>query len=228
MLIGDDALSRLSRSHVLILGLGGVGSFVCEALARAGVGELSLLDSDSIEPSNLNRQLYALRSTIGRKKTELAKARCEDIDPEIRINVYDRFLLKEEVESFLFEVSKDMRKAPPGIDLIIDAIDSVGVKIELARLCELYGFPLVSCCGTGNKLHPELFRIADIYDTKVCPLCRVMRRELKKLGVKKLTVCYSDEPPIKTHERTPASISFVPSSAGLLIASYAVRKLARL
>ena len=223
LLIGDEALSRLHDSHILLLGLGGVGSYVCEALCRAGVGRLSLVDSDMVEESNLNRQLYALRSTIGMPKTEAARSRCLDIAPDISIAAYRRFLEASDIPDLFSEVTASMGP----VDHVIDAIDTVSVKIELAAYCYERDIPLISCCGTGNKLHPELFRIADIYSTSVCPLCRVMRRELHKRSVPGLTVCYSTEIPKKTGTRTPASISFVPSAAGLLIVSHVINKIIR-
>ena len=219
-LIGQEGLMRLRESHVLIFGLGGVGSYICEALARAGVGHLTLVDRDVVDVTNINRQLYALHSTIGKKKTELAKERCLDIDPSLRIDTICEFIGPEKAAPLLSDISSKGR-----IDYVADAIDTVSTKVELADCCSSMGLPLICCCGTGNKLHPELFRIADIYDTSVCPLCRIMRHELKKRGIKSLEVCYSTEQPLTTGSRTPASISFVPSAAGLLTASHIISRL---
>ena len=219
-LISEEGLKKLKASHVVLFGLGGVGSYTCEALARAGIGRLKLIDGDVIDETNINRQLYALHSTIGRPKTELAAERCRDIDDEVIINTCSRFIKADEAADFLFFSSKEHL-----IDYVVDAIDMVSTKIELAVYCSKAGIPLISCCGTGNKLHPELLRIADIYDTSVCPLCRVLRRELKARDIPRLTVCYSPEVPKKTGDRTPASISYVPSAAGLLIASHVVNSL---
>lgn len=214
-LISEEGLLRLRNTHVLLFGLGGVGSYVCEALIRAGIGHLSLVDGDCVDETNINRQLYALHSTIGRPKTEVALERCLDIDPDRRIDCYSRFLKKEDIEDFFAEV---LNHGKP--DFVIDAIDTVSTKIAIAEYCHEHDIPLISCCGTGNKLHPELLRIDDIYNTSVCPLCRVMRKELKARGIRELKVCYSAEQPVRTGSRTPASISYVPSAAGLLIASY--------
>lgn len=220
LLIGEAGLKRLRHSHVLLLGLGGVGSYVCEALARAGIGSLSLVDADRVETTNLNRQLYALHSTLGMYKTDAARSRCLDIDPHIQIRTLTSFIKAEDMEGLF---SWALEAGP--IDYVVDAIDTVSAKIALAVYCSDHGIPLVSCCGTGNKLHPELLRMADIYDTSVCPLCRVMRKELRSRGVKGLRVCYSTEEPKKTGTRAPASIAFVPSAAGLLIASDVVNSL---
>lgn len=222
-LIGADALCRLTHAHVAVFGLGGVGSYVTEALARAGVGRLSLIDSDRVSVSNLNRQLFALRSAIGQKKTEAAAARCLDINEQLagRIRLYDEFILPENAEDLLDRIG-----LPQKLDYVVDAVDTVSAKIALSVLCEKQNIPLISCCGTGNKLDPSRFRISDIYQTSVCPLCKVLRRELKARGVKHLAVCWSDEQPVRTGSRTPASISFVPSAAGLMIAGAVVRTIA--
>ena len=222
-LIGSDAFSRLRNAHVAVFGLGGVGSYVTEALTRSGIGHLSLIDSDRVAVSNLNRQLFALRSTIDQKKTEAAAARCLDINEQLagRIRLYDEFVLPENADNLLDRIG-----LPQKLDYIVDAVDTVSAKIALAVLCETRGIPLISCCGTGNKLDPSRFRISDIYQTSVCPLCKVLRRELKARGVKRLAVCWSDELPVKTGSRTPASISFVPSAAGLMIAGTVVRSIA--
>ena len=224
-LIGTDAFDRLQKAHVAVFGLGGVGSYAAEALARGGIGRLSLIDSDRVAVSNLNRQLYALHSTIGQKKTDAAAQRCLDINPALegKLHLYDRFVLPENTEA-LFE---ELQAGQP-LDFVLDAVDTVAAKIALAVYCETHGIPIISCCGTGNKLDPGLFEIDDIYKTSVCPLCKVLRKELKERGVKKLSVCWSKETPVKTGSRTPASISFVPGAAGLMIAGFAIRKIAEL
>lgn len=220
-LIGEEKLEKLRASHVLLFGLGGVGSYVCEALIRAGIGRLSLVDHDAVDITNLNRQLFALRSTLGMAKTEAARLRCRDIDPETKVKTYREFAAAEGIPELFSRVESELGP----IDFAADAIDTVSSKLSIAAFCHERDIPLISCCGTGNKLHPELLHIDDIYKTSVCPLCRVMRKELKARGIPKLTVCYSEEPPVRTGSRTPASISFVPSAAGLLIASHIVNKL---
>ena len=220
-LIGEEKLEKLRGSHVLLFGLGGVGSYVCEALIRAGIGRLSLVDHDTVDISNLNRQLFALRSTLGMPKTEAAELRCRDINPGTKVQTYREFASADNIPELFSGVEAELGP----IDFVADAIDTVSAKLSIASLCHERNIPLISCCGTGNKLHPELLRIEDIYRTSVCPLCKVMRRELKARGIPKLTVCYSEEPPVRTGSRTPASISFVPSAAGLLIASHIINKL---
>lgn len=252
-LLGAAAVTRLRSAHVAVFGLGGVGSYVTEALARAGVGHLSLIDSDRVSESNRNRQLYALRSTLGQKKTAAAKERCLDINEHMVVDIYDAFVTPDNAEELLARLCARRRAdaqeprsdsngafcgfalmhneanglsyAAPGIDFVVDAIDTVSAKIALALLCENAALPLISCCGTGNKLDPTRFEIADIYETSVCPLCKVLRKNLKARGVKQLTVCYSKEPPAKTGSRTPASVSFVPGAAGLVIAGHVIRAL---
>lgn len=216
MLIGSDAAEKLKQAHVAVFGIGGVGSYVVEALARAGVGNLDLIDNDDVNLTNINRQIIALHSTVGKSKVEVAKARVLDINPEVNVKTYKTFFTQETSQEFDF--SK--------YDYVVDAIDSVTGKIELVLKAQEANVPIISCMGTGNKLHPEKFEIADIYKTSVCPLAKVMRTELKKRGVKKLKVLFSTETPIKQEgQRIPASISFVPSIAGLMIAGEVVREL---
>lgn len=223
MLLGEEAVERLQQSHVIVFGLGGVGSFAVEALARAGVGELTLVDHDTVSLTNLNRQLYALHSTMGRWKAEVACERVRDINPDCRVHVIPAFYLPEHAQRFW----------GARYDYIVDAIDTVSAKIDLACRAQELGIPIIASMGTGNKLDPSRFEVADIYDTQVCPLCRVMRRELKKRDVKKLKVVYSREEPRKpapceeeTGKRTvPGSISFVPPAAGLLLAGEVIRAL---
>ena len=223
MLLGEEAVERLQKSHVIVFGLGGVGSNCVEALARAGVGELTLVDHDTVSLTNLNRQLYALHSTMGRWKAEVACERVRDINPGCRVHVIPEFYLPEHAERFW----------GARYDYIVDAIDTVSAKIDLACRAQEMEIPIIASMGTGNKLDPSRFEVADIYDTQVCPLCRVMRRELKKRGVKKLKVVYSREEPRKpapcgeeTGKRAvPGSISFVPPAAGLLLAGEVIRAL---
>ena len=213
-LIGKDALTKLTNSHIAVFGIGGVGGYVVEALARAGVGNIDLIDSDDINITNINRQIIALNSTIGKSKVKVAKERILDINPKAKVNYFKKFFSPETSCEFNFSQ----------YDYIVDAIDSVTGKIELILKSQEAKTPIISCMGTGNKLHPEMFEISDIYKTSVCPLAKVMRTELKKHGVKKLKVLYSKEIPIKqAGQRIPASISFVPPVAGLIIAGEVLR-----
>lgn len=218
-LIGEAALEKLASSHIALFGLGGVGSYAAEALARAGVGELTLVDGDRIAPSNINRQLYALHSTLGKFKTQTAKNRIHDIAPDCKVNEKTFFYLPENGEEFFSQK----------FDYVVDAIDMVSAKIDIAVRCGEKGIPLISCMGTGNKLDPTAFEVADIYSTEVCPLCRVMRRELRKRGVEKLKVVYSREVPFvsgmrdETGRAAPASISFVPPVAGMILAGEVIK-----
>ncbi|MCI9570280.1 MAG: tRNA threonylcarbamoyladenosine dehydratase [Lachnospiraceae bacterium] len=227
-LIGEEAFSRLASSSVAVFGLGGVGSHCAEALARSGIGHLYLADADRIAASNINRQSIALLSTVGREKTEVMREKIADINPGCTVTTSTEFLLPDNIN----QVFSSFEGKP---DYIIDAIDTVSAKLALAEYAYRHQIPALSSMGTGNKLCPERFRFADIYDTQVCPLCRVMRRELKKRGIPALRVLYSEETPVicetpaeaKTSGRpAPASISFVPPVAGLLLAGEAVRHLA--
>ena len=211
---GKGALKKLANSRVAVFGIGGVGGYVVEALARAGVGALDLIDNDEVNVTNINRQIIALHSTIGKPKVDVAKERVLDINPGVNIRVYKTFFSPETSSEFDFSQ----------YDYVVDAIDSVTGKIELVLKSQEVNVPIISCLGTGNKLHPEMFEITDIYKTSVCPLAKVMRTELKKRGIKKLKVLYSKEIPIKqAGQRIPASISFTPPVAGLIIAGEVVR-----
>lgn len=229
-LVGDDAFGCLQNTAIAVFGLGGVGSHCTEALARSGIGTLYLVDGDVVAPSNINRQSIALLSTVGQPKAEVMAGRISDINPDCRTFPFQEFILPENLEE-LFS------KFPSRPDYIIDAIDTVSSKLALVSYAFQNKIPILSSMGTGNKLHPELFQIADIYSTNVCPLCRVMRRELKKREIPSLKVLYSEEPPItpkaegeeKSSGRpAPASISFVPPVAGLLIAGEVIRDLAEI
>ncbi|MDE7121184.1 MAG: tRNA threonylcarbamoyladenosine dehydratase [Oscillospiraceae bacterium] len=224
LLFGTDAMQILRQSRVAVFGLGGVGGYVAEALARSGIGALDLIDNDVISVTNLNRQIYALHSTIGKLKVDVAEQRMLDINPEIVIRKYPCFFMPDTAEQFHFR----------NYDYVIDAIDTVTGKIEIIMQAQQAGIPVISSMGTGNKLDPSLLKIADIYQTSVCPLARVMRRELKKRNIQKLKVIYSEEEPVKIKDHAeisefrkpvPASNAFVPSTAGLLIASEVIRDL---
>ena len=236
LLIGEDGLKRLKDSSVMVFGVGGVGSHCIEALARSGVGRLILVDNDAVSVTNINRQSIAYHSTIGRMKTEVMRERIRDIDPAITVRTYETFVLPDNLADLLDQAEKSTEGK---IDYIIDAIDTVSAKIALVEESLKRCVPLISSMGTGNKLHPELFEIADLADTSVCPLCRVMRRELKQRGIMHLKVLYSKEKPVDTCGRStgedsgarrslPGSISFVPPVAGLLIAGEVIRELGRI
>lgn len=214
MLIGEEGLKRLSESHVAVFGIGGVGGYVAEALARCGVGEITLVDRDVVSMSNLNRQIIALESTVGRMKTRVMKERIEDICPDTVVHTREVFFLPENSHTFHFE----------DYDYVVDAVDTVTAKIEILMRCRESGVPSISSMGTGNKMDPSKLQVADIYKTSMCPLAKVMRHELKKRGVKHQKVVFSTEEPVANH-RTPGSMSFVPGAAGLLIASAVVRDL---
>ena len=215
-LIGKEALEKLINSRVAVFGVGGVGGYVVEALVRAGIGNLDLIDSDDVNITNINRQIIALHSTIGKSKVEVMRERALDINPDANVIVYKEFFTSENSKEFDF--SK--------YDYVVDPIDTVSSKIELVMKSNEAKVPIISSMGTGIKLYPEMFEVADIYKTSVCPLAKVMRTELKKRGIKKLKVLYSKENPIKEKgQRIPASISFTPSVAGLIIAGEVVRDL---
>lgn len=217
MLIGEEGVNRLRQSSVIIFGVGGVGSYVTEGLARAGIGSITVVDKDCIDITNINRQIPALHSTVGRSKAEVIAERIRDINPECRVVAEECFFLPDAADRFDFSE----------YDYVIDAIDNVTGKIALAEKAFREGTPIISSMGTGNKLDPTAFRVADIEKTRVCPLARVMRHELRKRGVHGLKVVYSEEEPVKTGSRTPGSVSFVPSVAGLIIAGEVIRSLLR-
>ncbi len=217
LLLGNDGIENLKKCRVAVFGVGGVGGFVVEALARAGVGELDLIDMDTVNLTNINRQIIALHSTVGQYKVDVAKSRVLDINPNINVNTYKTFFTAETKDEFDF--SK--------FDYVVDAIDTVSGKIALIECAQSAGVPIICSMGTGNKLDPTALEISDIYKTSVCPLARVMRYELKKRGIKKLKVLYSKEPPIKhEHQEIIGSTPFVPSVAGLIIAGEIIKELA--
>ncbi len=220
-LIGADAVNKLNRSHIALFGLGGVGGTAFEALVRAGVLKISVFDADVFSPSNLNRQLLATQSTLGKAKVQAAKEHAASINPNAEIICHNTFYSEE--NSSQFDLSQ--------YDYIIDAIDSVSSKIELITKAADAGVPIISCMGTGNKLDPTAFEVSDLFKTSVCPLCRVMRRELSKKGITALKVVYSKEvprSPLCEDKRTPASISFVPTAAGLVLSGEVIRSICNL
>lgn len=222
LLVGEDNIQKLNQAHAIVFGVGGVGGYVVEALVRSGIGHITIVDNDVISLSNLNRQIIATQETIGQKKVDVMKKRILSIHPECDVTTLDMFYLPETADQI------DLSQ----YDYVVDAIDTITSKIELAVRCD-QKIPLISSMGTGNKMNPALLQVSDIYKTSVCPLAKVMRRELKKRRVKHLKVVYSQELPMKpfasdeiTHKRTiPGSTAFVPSSAGLLIASEVVKDL---
>ncbi len=217
LLLGEEAMEILKNARVAVFGIGGVGGYVAEALARSGVGALDLIDRDKVCLSNLNRQIIALHSSIGRYKTEVMRERILDINPKIRVEAHNSFYLPETKEAFDFS----------SYSYVVDAVDTVAAKLSLAEEAQKAGVPIISSMGAGNKLNPFLFETADIYETSVCPLARVMRRELRKRGIDHLKVVYSKEPPLPPLKEAdgPGSTAFVPSVAGLLIASEVIRDL---
>ena len=214
-ILGEQKMEKLNKSSVIVFGIGGVGGAVLEALVRGGVGTVAVVDKDTVDITNINRQIIATDDNIGEKKVDAAEKRALSINPHINFKKYDLFYLPETAEEI--ELSE--------YDFIVDAIDNVTAKLELIERANRLNVPIISSMGTGNKLHPELFEITDINKTSVCPLARVMRRELKNRGVKKLTVVYSKEEPIKTENSVPGSVSFTPPVAGYLMASYVINKL---
>ena len=223
LLLGEEAVECLNRSRVALFGLGGVGSFAAEALARSGVGEIELIDSDVVSLTNINRQLCALEDTVGRPKVEVVAERLRKINPAIRLTCRQEFFLPETADTFDFS----------SYDYVIDAIDTVSGKIAIAEKATLSGVPMISCMGTGNKSDPTAFQVTDLSKTDTCPLARVMRRELKKRGILHLTVVYSRETPMtpvreaetENGKGIPGSLAFVPPVAGLIAASEAVKTL---
>ena len=239
LLLGKEGMERLKNARVAVFGVGGVGGYVCEALVRSGVGSFDLIDDDKVCLTNLNRQIIATRSTVGKYKVDVMKERMLDINPDVQVETYKCFFLPENADDFPFAE----------YDYVVDAVDTVTAKIELVMKCQSMGVPIISSMGAGNKLDASAFQVADICKTKMCPLAKVMRRELKKRGVKKLKVVYSEEKPTKpiedmaiscrTHcicppgaahkctERRdiPGSVAFVPSVAGLIVAGEVVKDL---
>jgi len=239
LLLGEDGMEKLKNSRVAIFGIGGVGGYVCEALVRSGVGHFDLIDDDKVCLTNLNRQIIATRKTVGKYKTDVMKERMMEINPDVMVETHKCFFLPENADDFPFEE----------YDYVVDAVDTVTAKIELVMKCQEKNVPIISSMGAGNKLDASAFKVADIYKTKVCPLAKVMRRELNKRGVKKLKVVYSEEKPIKPLEdmsiscrsncicppgaerkctdrrAIPGSVAYVPSVVGLIIAGEVIKDL---
>lgn len=219
--LGDEAIQKLASARVAVFGVGGVGGHLCEALARAGVGELTIIDNDCVSLSNINRQAVAFHSTVGRQKVEVMRDMIRDINPACRVTAIEMFYSPENADSL------DLS----GFDYVADAVDSVPAKVELAVRCHRLGVPLISAMGAGNKCHPELFRLADLSKTAMDPLARVMRRELARYGIRHLPVVYSEEPPlpVKTdadgRRTVPGSLSFVPGVMGMIMAGEIIRTL---
>lgn len=225
MLLGNDAMERLYSARVAVFGVGGVGGYTVEALARSGVGSIDLIDNDVVSESNINRQIIALHSTIGQYKVDAAKARIADINPDCTVTAHKLFFMPDTADLIDFS----------HFDYVVDAIDTVTGKIEIIMRAKAAGVPVISSMGAGNKLDPTAFEVADIYKTSVCPLARVMRREMKKRGVKSLKVVYSREEALRPEnsgisqdsgKSVPGSSAFVPSAAGLIIASEVIKDIA--
>lgn len=228
MLFGEGSSDVLKTKKVAVFGIGGVGGICAEALVRSGVGTIEVIDNDTVSVSNINRQIVATKKTVGMLKTAAFAARAKEINGEAKIIERNEFFLPETADRFNFD----------SYDYVVDAIDTVSGKLGLAEICYKTGVPIISSMGAGNKLHPELFKVADIYETSVCPLAKTMRRELKKRGVEKLKVVYSEEQPITPHfqpqsevcskRQTPASCAFVPGVAGLIIAGEVIKDLLKI
>lgn len=229
-LLGAEAMKKLNRAHVAVFGIGGVGGHAVDALARSGIGRITIVDSDEVARSNINRQLIATERSVGRKKVEVMKEHLLEINPAIEVTVHDCFFLPETEAEFDFSE----------YDYVIDAVDTVTAKLALAEACAKADTPIISSMGAGNKLDPTAFEVADIYKTSVCPLAKVMRRELKKRNIRHLKVVYSKEEPIEPIEdadfvsdevrkrrATPGSVAFVPSVAGLILAGEVIKDLAK-
>ena len=216
-MIGQAAFKKLRESKVLIFGVGGVGGYVCEALARAGVGHIAICDSDVVSESNLNRQIIATYDTVGLPKTDVMEKRILSVNRECRVEKFDCFYLPGTPEAADFDFA--------AYDYVVDAIDTVAAKIDIIVRCKEAEVPVISSMGTGNKLDPTRFEIADIEKTSVCPLAKVIRKALRERGIKGVKVLYSKEEPVKTGSRTPGSISFVPSAAGLIIGGEVIKDL---
>ncbi len=217
MLIGDEAADSLTSRKVLVFGIGGVGGYVCEALARAGIGTIGIVDNDTVDETNINRQIIATRDTIGRQKTDIMEERIHSINPECRVRPFTCFYLPDDESAKQFDFTE--------YDYVVDAIDTVAAKIDIIARCRENDVPIISAMGTGNKMDPSRFEIADISKTSVCPLAKVVRKELRERGIKNVKVLFSKEDPVKNGTRTPGSISFVPPVAGLLMAGQVIRDL---
>ena len=221
MLIGKENVKKLQNSHVVVFGLGGVGSYVVEGLVRAGISYISIIDKDIVDVTNINRQIIADIETVGKSKVEVEEERILKINSNAHVSKIKEFVNKDNLEEIIEKIIKLQNIVT--INYVVDAIDTVSSKLEIIKYCNAHNIKLISCMGTGNKLDASKFEIADISKTSVCPLAKVIRKELKKLNIQHLKVLYSKEEPLKTNTASPASISFVPSVAGLLIAGEIVR-----
>ena len=231
LLLGKDGMERLYRARVAVFGIGGVGGYTVEALARSGIGTLDLIDNDRVCLTNINRQILATQRTVGQFKVDVARERIMDINPDAEVHTYKTFFTPQTATQFDFTQ----------YDYVVDAIDTMAGKLELAEQAQKAGVPIISCMGAGNKMDPSAFEVADIYETSVCPLARIMRRELRRRGIERLKVVYSKEPPVTPvgeaesppdgagegvrHRQTPGSNAFVPAAAGLIIAGEVIRDL---
>ena len=224
MLIGNDGMKKLSDARVAVFGIGGVGSFVCEGLARSGIGNFVLVDFDKIDESNINRQLIATSNTIGRYKVDLMKERILEINPDANVEVHKEFYMADSQTNIITE----------DLSYAVDCVDTIMAKIAIICKCDALDIPVISSMGTGNKLDPTMFEVADIYDTSVCPLARIMKKDLRKRNIEKLKVVYSKEHPINTNDcainqnrkfKVKGSVSFVPSVAGLIISGEVIKDL---
>ena len=223
MLIGKENVKKLQNSHVVVFGLGGVGSYVVEGLVRAGISYISIIDKDIVDVTNINRQIIADIETVGKSKVEVEEERILKINSNAHVSKIKEFVNKDNLEEIIEKIIKLQNIVT--INYVVDAIDTVSSKLEIIKYCNAHNIKLISCMGTGNKLDASKFEIADISKTSVCPLAKVIRKELKKLNIQHLKVLYSKEEPLKTNTASPASISFVPSVAGLLIAGKVVQDL---
>ena len=221
MLIGKENVKKLQNLHIVVFGLGGVGSYVVEGLVRAGIGYISIIDKDIVDVTNINRQIIADTETIGRAKVDVEKERILKINPNAHVSKIKEFVNKDNLEEIIEKII--MLQNIVTINYVVDAIDTVSSKLEIIKYCNEHNIKIISCMGTGNKLDASKFEITDISKTSVCPLAKIIRKELKKLNIPHLKVLYSNEEPIKTNTTSPASISFVPSVAGLLIAGEVVK-----
>lgn len=217
ILLGKEAVEKLQSAHVAVFGVGGVGGYVVEALARSGIGTLTLIDNDKVSLSNINRQIIALHSTIGKYKTEVAKARIADINPNANVYTRELFVLPETIEEIDFS----------GFDYVVDAIDTVSGKLAIIQSAKEKNIPVISAMGAGNKLNATAFCVKDISKTSGCPLARVMRRELRKRNIENVKVVYSEEEPKKSEEGIVGSVAFVPSVAGLIVAGEVIKDLSK-
>ncbi len=218
LLLGKEGIERIRAASVCIFGVGGVGSYAAEAIARSGAGEITLVDFDVISPSNVNRQLPATSETLGEKKADVMAKRIREINPAVQIQVLDAFCTPENAAELV----------PVRCDFVIDAVDTVSAKIAIIETCKARGIPVISCMGAGNKLNPTAFCVTDIYKTSACPLCRVMRHEMRKRGIDALDVVYSTELPQKTGSTTIGSLPYVPAVAGLIAAGHVISKIAEI